>query len=81
MQAGKKFYGSHDDTLMRELAKQAANAGRTPSSSFTNGGRPRCASWAAAKAGGMAVKWTAEGKVAVSALKGQCWSPVDQGRE
>jgi hypothetical protein len=27
VQAGKKFYGSHDDNLMKELAKQADKAG------------------------------------------------------
>lgn len=75
VQAGKKFYGSHDDQLMKELAIQA---GADAIIKFHEWRAPSMWSWAAAKAGGMAVKWTAEGMVGVAALKGQCWSPEGQ---
>jgi hypothetical protein len=78
IQAGKKFYGSHDDNLMKELAKQADKAGADAIIRFHEWRAPSKWSWAAAKAGGMAVKWTAEGKAAISQLKGQCWSPKGQ---
>lgn len=81
VQAGKKFYGSHDDNLMKELAKQADKAGADAIIKFHEWRAPSMWSWAAAKAGGMAVKWTAEGKTGISALKGQCWSPKGQDRE
>ena len=73
VQAGKKFYGSHDDGLMRELAKQADKVGADAIIKFHEWRAPSMWSWAAAKAGGMAVKWTPDGRAAVSALKGQCW--------
>lgn len=80
VQAGKKFYGSHDDTLMRTLAKQADKAGADAIIKFHEWRAPSKWSWSAAKAGGMAVKWTDEGRAGVSALKGQCWSPSGQDR-
>jgi hypothetical protein len=78
VQAGKKFYGGHDDNLMMELAKQADKAGADAIIKFHEWRAPSMWSWAAAKAGGMAVKWTAEGKAGVSDLKGQCWSPKNR---
>lgn len=81
VQAGKKFYGSHDDNLMKELANQADKAGADAIIKCHEWRAPSMWSWAAAKAGGMAVKWTAEGKTGISALKGQCWSPKGQDRE
>jgi hypothetical protein len=75
VQSGKKFYGSHDDNLMMELAKLADKAGADAIIKFHEWRAPSSWSWAAAKAGGMAVKWTDQGKAAVPALKGQCWSP------
>lgn len=79
VQVGKKFYGSHDDNLMRELAKQADKVGADAIIRFHEWRAPSMWSWAAAKAGGMAVRWTDEGKAAVPALKGQCWTP--KGRD
>lgn len=81
VQAGKKFYGSHDDDLMRELAKQAKKAGADAIIKFHEWRAPSMFSWASAKAGGMAVKWTAEGKAGVAALTGQCWSPEGKNRD
>jgi hypothetical protein len=81
VQDGKKFYGNHDDALMKALAKEADKVGADAIIKFHEWRAPSKFSWAAAKAGGMAVKWTAEGKSAVSALKGQCWSFNDQDRE
>ncbi len=81
VQAGKKFYGSHDDNLMTELAKQADKAGADAIIKFHEWRAPSMFSWASAKAGGMAVKWTAEGKAGVAALKGQCWSPKGPERK
>ena len=75
VQAGKKFYGAHDDNLMLELAMQARKAGADAIIKFHEWRAPSMWSWAAAKAGGMAVKWTAEGKTGISAMKGQCWNP------
>jgi hypothetical protein len=75
VQAGKKFYGSHDYNLMKELAKQTDKAGADAIIQFHEWRVPSMFSWAAEKAGGMAVKWTAEGKAAVAPLKGQCWTP------
>lgn len=75
VQAGKKFYGSHDEDLMRELAEKADKTGADAIIKFHEWRAPSRWSWAAAKAGGMAVKWTEEGKAAVSGLKGQCWDP------
>jgi hypothetical protein len=75
VQVGKKFYGGHDDALMTELATQANKVGADAVIKFHEWRAPSKLSWAAAKAGGMAVKWTAEGKAAVSGLKGQCWTP------
>lgn len=75
VQAGKKFYGAHDDNLMLELAMQARKSGADAIIKFHEWRAPSMWSWAAAKAGGMAVKWTAEGKAGISAMKGQCWSP------
>ena len=76
VQDGKKFYGSHDDDLMWKLAKQADNAGADAIIKFHEWRAPSMWSWAAAKAGGMAINWTPEGKASVSTLKGQCWSPT-----
>lgn len=75
VQAGKKFYGGHDDALMTDLATQADRVGADAVIKFHEWRAPSKFSWAAAKAGGMAVKWTPEGKAAVSGLKGQCWKP------
>lgn len=73
IQAGKKWYGSHDENLMRELAEKAERVGADAIIKFHEWRAPSMFSWAAAKAGGMAVKWTEEGKAEVSKLKGQCW--------
>ena len=81
VQAGKKFYGSHDDKLMTELATRADKAGADAIIKFHEWRAPSMWSWAAAKAGGMAVRWTAEGKATVSSLKGQCWSPKGKKRD
>ena len=81
VQAGKKFYGSHDDKLMTELATRADKAGADAIIKFHEWRAPSMWSWAAAKAGGMAVRWTAEGKAMVSSLKGQCWSPKGEKRD
>lgn len=81
VQAGKKFYGSHDDNLMFELAGQADRAGADAIIKFHEWRAPSMWSWAAAKAGGMAVKWTPEGKATISALKGQCWNPKAKDRD
>ncbi len=81
VRVGKNFYGRHDDNLMRKLAKEADKTGADAVIQFREWRAPSKWSWAAAKAGGMAVKWTEEGKAGVSALKGQCWSPKDQTRE
>ena len=78
IQVGKKFYGSQDDNLMRELARQADKAGADAIIKYHEWRAPSAWSWAAAKAGGMAVKWTAEGKAGVTGLKGQCWSSKPQ---
>jgi hypothetical protein len=78
VQVGKKFYGSHDDRLMTNLAREADKVKADAIIKFHEWRAPSMWSWAAAKAGGMAVKWTAEGKAAISTLKGQCWSPVAQ---
>ena len=74
VQDGKKWYGSHDDDLMYKLAKQADKVGADAIIAFHEWRAPSMWSWAAAKAGGMAVKWTDEGKAAVPSMKGQCWS-------
>jgi hypothetical protein len=74
IQAGKKFYGAHDDALMTELARRADKAGADAIIKFHEWRAPSKWSWAAAKAGGMAVKWTTEGRNGVSGLKGQCWT-------
>lgn len=74
VQVGKKFYGSHDDKLMYELSKQAARVGADAIIGFHEWRAPSAFSWAAAKAGGMAVKWTSAGLAAIPSLKGQCWS-------
>ncbi|MBK5295537.1 MAG: hypothetical protein JJE40_00180 [Vicinamibacteria bacterium] len=81
VQAGKKFYGSHDDNLMKELAKQAEKVGADAIIKFHEWRAPSMWSWAAAKAGGMAVKWTADGKANVWSLRGQCWSSKGPTRE
>ena len=75
VQAGKKFYGGHDDALMKDLAALADKVGADAIIKFHEWRAPSKWSWAAAKAGGMAVKWTADGKATVSGLKGQCWKP------
>jgi len=80
VQVGKKFYGGHDDALMVELATQANRVGADAVIKFHEWRAPSKFSWAAAKAGGMAVKWTADGKAAVSGLKGQCWKPESRLR-
>jgi hypothetical protein len=61
-----------------QLAKQADKAGADAIIKFHEWRAPSKWSWAATKAGGMAVKWTAERKAGVSALKGQCWSVKGQ---
>ena len=78
VQVGKKYYGRHDDNLMQELAKTADREGADAIIKFHEWRAPSKWSWAAAKAGGMAVKWTTEGKRMISALKGQCWDPKGQ---
>ena len=76
VQDGKKWYGKHDEDLMYKLAKQAQKVGADAIIAFHEWRAPSGWSWAAAKAGGMAVKWTDEGKAAVPSMKGQCWSPA-----
>jgi hypothetical protein len=78
IQVGKKFYGDHDDDLMRELAKQASKVGADAIIRFHEWRAPSAWSWAAAKAGGMAVRWTDQGKGLPATLTGQCWDPKEQ---
>ena len=80
IQAGKKWYGAHDEGLMRELAAKAEKVGADAIIKFHEWRAPSMFSWAAAKAGGMAVKWTEHGKASVSELKGQCWDPTEPDR-
>ena len=75
VQVGKKWYGTKDDALMTELATQANKVGADAIIKYHEWRAPSMWSWAAAKEGGMAVKWTPKGQVLVSTMKGQCWSP------
>lgn len=75
VQVAKKLYGDHDDGLTFALAKQADKVGADAIIKYHEWRAPSAWSWAAAKEGGVAVKWTAEGKTAVSTFRGRCWSP------
>jgi hypothetical protein len=72
--ATKKFYGSHDDSLMWQLADMAAEAGADAVIRFRETRQITMWSWASAKVTGSAVKWTAAGLGRVRSLKGNCWN-------
>lgn len=72
--ATKKFYGSHDDSLMWQLADEADRAGVDAIVKFRETRQITMLSWASAKVTGMGVKWTTAGRSAVRSMKGQCWN-------
>ncbi|HEX5069074.1 MAG TPA: hypothetical protein VFV78_02575 [Vicinamibacterales bacterium] len=72
--ATKKFYGSHDDSLMWELAEEADRAGMDAIVKFRETRQITMWSWASAKVTGMGVKWTTAGRSNVRSIKGQCWN-------
>jgi len=72
--ATKKFYGSHDDALVWQLADIAAGAGADAVIKFKETRQITALSWASAKVTGTAVKWTAAGQTAARSMKGDCWN-------
>jgi hypothetical protein len=74
VQVGKKWYGSYDG-LLSALAREAAVVNADAVVGVHSWRAPSMWSWAAAKTGGRAVRWTDEGRGAFSTLKGECFDP------
>ena len=72
IKVSKKWYGSTTE-MYGELAEEARKAGADGVINVHTWHAPSGFSWAAPHAGGMAIKWTPEGRTALPKLDGRCY--------